>query len=1027
MKAEKILFCCLLLCFLSPDSLFSGENHISGKETKRVSNLNTKAVILLNAGAIRTETVEAQSLRLPAGEFNGKRLHLIQFAGPIQPSWYDQLSNTGVKIVTYVPYYSYLVHGDSNSIAKVQKLAESAHVLWDGPFKEEYRIHPNAMPIDRLGNPRSLSTDMYAIQLVEDDEANVDTLRLIGMIQRENPRSISHELGYVNIKVRIPPEKIFDIARQPDVVSIHLAPIPKLMDERQDIILSGNLVGNNPGPAGYLNFLSSMGFTQAQFSASGFGVDVSDDGLDDGTTTPNNPALYELGNTANPDRVVYVRREPAGAGEIRGCDGHGNLNVHIIAGYNNLSGFPHEDASGYNYNLGVSPFVRVGSSVIFDQFGYTNPDFEDLQSRAYNDGMRISSNSWGSDDFGQYSIDSQRYDALVRDAQPAGSAIPNPGNQEMVIVFANGNAGPGAGSVGSPATGKNVLSVGAAENVHPFGGADGCGTGDADANSANDIVSFSSRGPCDDQRFKPDIVAPGTHVSGGVFPVASPPANGDADPCFMGAFVCGGVFPDIFFPPGQEWTTASSGTSHSCPAVAGGAALVRQHFINQGFNPPSPAMTKAYLMNSARYMTGAGANNTLPANSQGMGEMDLGFAFATKARILRDQLPGDIFTASGQTRNITGNVADVTKPFRVTLAWTDSPGPTVGNAFVNDLDLTVTVGGNTYKGNVFSGASSVTGGSADPRNNVESVFLPAGISGAFSITITATNIAGDGIPILGGSPIDQDFALVCHNCTTGCPTITVNPPTLPNGIIGNPYNQTITATGGSAPYTFTVSSGSLPTGLTLDPNTGVLSGTTTTGGTFNFNITATDSTTCTGVRSYSVTVGTCTFCDDFEDGVQPLWLIVKLNFIETGGNYVGTPTGRKAETLATPVFSGCQNCSVEATMQTAGGSFNKIWLLGWFVDKNNYIELLIKEENDRVILKQRIGHAVVAKAKALVTILPNTVYRFRVNFDGSTFTVFLDGNPTPIITLSPAGPVPLGSVGFRVKNTTGTFGEITVQ
>ena len=89
---------------------------------------------------------------------------------------------------------------------------------------------------------------------------------------------------------------------------------------------------------------------------------------------------------------------------------------------------------------------------------------------------------------------------------------------------------------------------------------------------------------------------------------------------------------------------------------------------------------------------------------------------------------------------------DNSKPFRVTLAWTDAPGPTSGNAFVNNLDLEVTVGGNTYKGNVFSGAFSATGGIADTRNNVESVFIPAGVTGSFVIKVKATNIAGDGVP-----------------------------------------------------------------------------------------------------------------------------------------------------------------------------------------------------------------------------------------------------------------------------------------
>ena len=73
---------------------------------------------------------------------------------------------------------------------------------------------------------------------------------------------------------------------------------------------------------------------------------------------------------------------------------------------------------------------------------------------------------------------------------------------------------------------------------------------------------------------------------------------------------------------------------------------------------------------------------------------------------------------------------DPGKPFRVTLAWTDAPGSTTGNSYVNNLDLEVTVNGTTYKGNVFSGPNSIVGGTADVRNNAESVFLPAGAGGS---------------------------------------------------------------------------------------------------------------------------------------------------------------------------------------------------------------------------------------------------------------------------------------------------------
>ena len=65
---------------------------------------------------------------------------------------------------------------------------------------------------------------------------------------------------------------------------------------------------------------------------------------------------------------------------------------------------------------------------------------------------------------------------------------------------------------------------------------------------------------------------------------------------------------------------------------------MRQHFINQALLPPSPAMTKAYLMGSARYLTGDFAGDHLYSDRQGMGALDLGFAFDGESRILRDQL-----------------------------------------------------------------------------------------------------------------------------------------------------------------------------------------------------------------------------------------------------------------------------------------------------------------------------------------------------------------------------------------------------
>jgi subtilisin-like proprotein convertase family protein len=748
-----------------------------------VNNRNAQIVdennlVLLNAGTIDTRTPEAQALRSAISTKSGNQMRLIQFAGPIRPEWYQSLVATGAHIVTYIPNNAYLVYGPAQTLQRVHTLAANRSVAqWDGEYTAAHRVDP-AITAASNGKPINLSArgnEQFTIQMVEDPAENVTTLALIEQLKLEPIISQEKVLGYVNVTVALPRAAVINrIAERGDVVSIQQWVNPIVMCERQDMIMAGNLTGNSPTPGDYLAYLTGKGFNVN--TASSFGVNVSDSGLDNGTTTPAQFLLYTSGDSTNPanSRVSYVALQgTATAADAQGCHGHGNINTTIIGGYVptgtvsgvNFGAFPHADASGFRWGLGIAPFVKVGMSVIFNTAGtFTNPVIPTLESNAYAAGMRISSNSWGSAVNGAYNSTSQTYDALVRDAQ-AGTA----GNQEYTIVFSAGNNGATAQTIGSPGTGKNVITVGAAEDVNPFGGSDGCGTPDSGANSANDIIAFSSRGPTTDGRKKPDIMGPGTHVSGGApqAAIVTPPGSGNGVqlPCFNGSGVCGGVG-SIFFPAGQQYYTASSGTSHSCPAVAGAAALIRQHFINQGMTPPSPAMVKGLMMNSARYMNGVGANDTLPSNNQGMGETSFNSYFDIFAtpRSLHDEVAGDLFTASGQFRVITGNVADNAKPLRVTLAWTDVPGPTSGNAFVNNLDLEVTVGGNTYKGNNFTGAFSSTGGTADTRNNVESVFIPAGVTGNVVVKVKATNIAGDGVPG-NGQPLDQDYALVVYNIT----------------------------------------------------------------------------------------------------------------------------------------------------------------------------------------------------------------------------------------------------------------------
>jgi len=740
---------------------------------------NDDSLILLNSAEINVRSAAVRAERQKVETFAGKRMHLVRFNGPIKPEWRKMLVDRGFEIVDYIPNYTYLVYAEAGAISDLQTsaLEASSPVEWDGVYKDEYRISPDVFTSKDKNGIRSLTSSQFQVQLYKDPSTNTDTLNLIDSIKTAPIKGQQEVMHYVNLVVGLDSAGLEKLSSRPDVISIHGFTEPIKLDERQDIILAGNLTGNGPTPGDYLTYLAVHGFAQQQFDASNFAVDITDSGVDVANpASPNQFVLRRLGDPAGSSRYIYSRLEgtPHQGSTRQGCDGHGNLNASIIMGFvpsgPPFNVFPHADASSFRYGLGVAPFVKLGSSVIFDPVTFTFPNFENLQSEAYRDGSRISSNSWGNT-LNAYTSDSQRYDFLVRDAQPAGSTSPSAGNQEMVIVFAAGNFGSGANTVGAPSTAKNVITVGASENVQAFGGADGCGIDDASANSVSDIIFFSSRGPTSDGRKKPDIMLPGTHVSGTVAQqVASPnpvSGTGDALNCFTSAGVCGGPGNNNinFFPlGGQQWYTASSGTSHSTPAVSGLAALIRQDFINRGLTPPSPAMTKGIMMNSARYMTGTGANDTLPSNNQGMGLASLNnyFDIFAQARIIRDQVNADRFTASGQQRIFSGSIADGTKPVRVTLAWTDAPGSTAGNAFVNNLDLEVTIGGQTFLGNVFSGANSTAGGSADTRNNVESVFIPAGVTGNFMVKVKATNIAGNGVPN-NADPLDQDFALVVSN------------------------------------------------------------------------------------------------------------------------------------------------------------------------------------------------------------------------------------------------------------------------
>jgi hypothetical protein len=684
-------------------------------------------VLLLRAGAFDTTEGEAVSANaLGEADSADEQLYLVQFVGPIKKQWVTELQSCA-DIVSYIPNNAYLVRANAGGLARINSLKsdDASHVQWTGVFKPAYKIAPEIS----LNSDQEITS---TIQLVSSANTAREIQDLVARSSASVIKPPTTVLNYTNIRVRVQPRQLADIARMTNVVWIESWSEPVLHDEKQDLILAGKLTGSET-PSSYLSWLQSKGIT----SSPDFIVDVADTGIDQGSLDPQ--VLHrDFLNSSGLSRVAYARYVGAFDQDAIPQDyaGHGTINASIVGGYNVGSSFPDVDTEGYKFGLGVHPYARLGVSQVFAP-AYTNPTFSVLLDKMYSDGARISSNSWGTYN-NSYTTDCQTYDSLVRDAQ-AGVQ----GNQEMTIVFSSGNKGP-SGNLTSPGSAKNTILVGASENLRA--GIDGCAIDSTGADDINSLISFSSGGPSTDGRTKPDICAPGTHIQG-----ARSQSRG-----YNALGVCG----PGNYPFGQSLYTWSSGTSHSAPAVAGGAALVRQFFQQSVGHAPSPAMTKAYLTNSSSYMTGVMAGDTLPGANQGWGLMNLGRALDGVSRILVDQ--DQMLSNTGQVITVQGKIADPSKPFRVTLTWTDAPGSAAATPLVNDLDLQVDFGGQTYLGNHFSGAVSVAGGTPDRLNNLESVWAPLGASGDFTIRIVAANIPGDGVP--GNNDLtDQDFALVVYN------------------------------------------------------------------------------------------------------------------------------------------------------------------------------------------------------------------------------------------------------------------------
>lgn len=668
--------------------------------------------LLLHRARLRPSGAPAQAASQLLASASGE-YRIIQFGGPIAAADRDALAATGLEILEYIPEFSYLVRGTP---AQLTAVAQLPAVVAQQPFALADKISPALYgALERGAAPGPL----HVIAWPGQESALANQLRAAAVQPSALPNTGS----------------LLQVANLPAVRWVEPASQPKLLNDVARGFMHVNAAWQDRGLYG-----------------AGQTIAIADSGLDTG-----NPA------TLSPDFAgrVAAAHILAPGGTLADEFGHGTHIAGSAAGAGVQSGAQPGKHKYSGSFAGVAPEAKLVVQA-FEVDAENNvvglgDDYYPMFAQAYADGARIHSDSWGDEtgpasdpaaQFGRYPATAQRTDQFVWD------------HPDMAIFFAAGNSGrdgvPGGeygfclgndgivdpDSLVAPGTAKNVITVGASESERSeggysqvlwvyFGGEKFCLSADPVAsdsvsNNANGMAAFSSRGPTDDGRIKPDIVAPGTNILSNRSHVA-------------GADTLWGEYDANY--------AYSGGTSMATPLVAGAGALVRQWLAARGLLNPSAAAVKATLLNTTydigpgQYGTGAAREipTTRPNSVDGWGRADLAFMSAAQPYTLwvDDHTQG---IGTGQTVSYTSSAArsldvlDSSQPLRVMLAWSDPPASlSVAKQLVNDLDLVVIGPNNTeYRGN------GVAGG--DRLNNVEGVIIPHPVVGRYTIRVRGYNV-----------------------------------------------------------------------------------------------------------------------------------------------------------------------------------------------------------------------------------------------------------------------------------------------
>jgi serine protease AprX len=658
------------------------------------------------------------SLSYTPAEAAAAGVYIVQFTGPVMPAWKQAVTTAGGQLGDYLPDHAFLVHLDVTAKVQVEALP---FVRWVGPYQPAYKLAPD-VDTDAVRSYRVILAPWA------DRTATQAALTSLGVKARSYSQGFSAVLDGAQAD---------QVARLADVLWVE----PYYLQRAHNDVGGGTIMG---GTTAWSNGYTGSGVTIA----------VADTGLDTGTASTIHQDFSGRVAHISSWPVVYINYgggcEIANAGADDGAadvdSGHGTHVAGSVAGSGARS-------SGQFKGLGYEATVTFQAVEQYTTWTFPDPffcpngywltgipdDVRDLLNEAYGWGARIHNNSWGSKvndtNRGVYDEQAAQFDDFIHQ------------HPDMTVVTSAGNAGADAdrdgyvdeNSTASPATAKNVITVGASENERSSGGYQYTWgqmrpqefpvdptKSDHLSNNREHLAAFSSRGPLADGRIKPDVVAPGTNV---LSVRSSQAANVDS----------------YWWGPYDAYYMYMGGTSMASPLAAGAATLVREYYVEgEGHANPSAALIKATLINSAVDISGYGNSNEeagqpIPNNHEGWGRIDVGAATTPGKRQFVDNT-GGVSTGASETYSYHIKPG---QPFKVTLVWSDAAGsPGAGKALVNDLNLRVTAPGGTttYWGNHFSGGWSQPGGSADTLNNVENVYVQAPTAGAWTVEIVGQSV-----------------------------------------------------------------------------------------------------------------------------------------------------------------------------------------------------------------------------------------------------------------------------------------------